>query len=254
MPDGADRAGDEGLLDGRRKRWQEHNLTRRQVIIDAAIAVLERQPPGEEVHVQAVADEANMSRTVIYRHFDDRADLDRAVQRQICEEVGAVLLGALTVEGTPEQIIGRIVTAFVEWAVAHPTQFWFAQRELPSWGASPFAEAVEAVAVQIEAIMDTVVRGLGAQLEPTDRAGLDPWVFGMIGAVSAAIQRWLNRPVREPAVDDFKNMLAETVWVQIDGMARSRGIAVAGVSVAELLEALGPGDGNGNGNEVTAPA
>ncbi len=42
-------------LDGRRRRWQEHNQVRRQVIIDAAIAVLERQTPGEEVQVQAVA-------------------------------------------------------------------------------------------------------------------------------------------------------------------------------------------------------
>ncbi len=84
------------LLDGRRRRWQEHNQVRRQVIIDAAIAVLERQPPGDEFQVQAVADEASMSRTVIYRHFEDRADLDRAVQRQICEQVGAVLLPALS--------------------------------------------------------------------------------------------------------------------------------------------------------------
>ncbi|HWI44209.1 MAG TPA: TetR/AcrR family transcriptional regulator [Nocardioides sp.] len=251
MPDGAERADDAGSLDGRRKRWQEHNLTRRQVIIDAAIAVIERQTPGDEVHVQAVADEANMSRTVIYRHFTDRADLDRAVQRQICDDVGAHLLGALTPEGTAEEIVQRIVSAFVEWAVQHPTLFWFAQRELGDWGNSPLAETIEAVAVQIEAIMDTVVQALGAQLEPMDKAGLDPWVFGMIGAVFAAIQRWLNRPTREPDVAAFKRILSQTVWVQIDGMARTRGIAVpADASVADLLAGLGDGDDG----EVTAPA
>lgn len=236
-------AGDDaaGASDGRRRRWREHNLNRRQVIIDATVAVLERQPPGEEVHVQAVADEAAMSRTVIYRHFDDRADLDRAVQRQICEDLGAALVGALGLQGTPEDIVTRLVGAFVDWTSAHPTQFWFAERELPGWGASPFAEAIETLAGQIETIMDGVLRAVGAELEPSDRAGLDPWVFGMIGAVSSAIRRWLSRPVREPDAEAFKAVMSQTVWVQIEGMAHSRGIDVPAVSVADLLVALGPG-------------
>lgn len=229
---------DPGPLDGRRRRWQEHNQTRRQVIIDAAIAVLERQQPGEEVQVQAVADQANMSRTVIYRHFADRADLDRAVQRQICEDVGASLLQALTLEGTPEQIVNRVVGAFVDWTARHPTLFWFAERELPGWGPSPFAEAIESLASQIEAIMDSVVRAMGVELSAEDRAGLDPWVFGMIGAASSAIRRWLNRPLREPGAEAFKNMVAETMWVQIDAMARSRGIHLPDVPVDQLVGML----------------
>lgn len=231
------------VVDGRRLRWQEHNQLRRQLIIDAAIAVLERQAPGEEVQVQAVADQARMSRTVIYRHFEDRADLDRAVQRQVCEDIGTVLLGALSLEGTPEVIVRRIIGAFVEWTVEHPTLFWFADREVPGWGPSPFATAIEGIAGHIETIMDTVVQALGFELAPDDRAALDPWVFGMIGAVSSAIRRWLNRPAREPDVGAFKAMLAQTVWVQIDGMARLRGINLPDVSVDDLLGALGPEQG-----------
>ena len=116
--------------DGRRQRWQEHNLARRQVIIDAAVAVLERQSPGEEVQVQAVALEAGMSRTVIYRHFDDRADLDRAVQRKICADLGTVMRPALAADGTPEQVIRNLVAALVGWAMEHPVLYWFAERDL----------------------------------------------------------------------------------------------------------------------------
>lgn len=231
------------VLDGRRRRWQEHNQTRRQVIIDAAVAVLERQAPGEEVQVQAVADQASMSRTVIYRHFEDRADLDRAVQRKICEDLGRQLMPALTYDGRPEEIVRQIIEAFVGWASEHPTLYWFAERDLSGWGPNPFAEALELVAVQIEGIMEMVVNHLGADLHPNDRAGLDPWVFGMIGAVSGALRRWLNREVREPDAETFVAILSETVWLQINGMATSRGINLPDLPVAELLQGLGPTDG-----------
>lgn len=230
------------LLDGRRRRWQEHNQVRRQVIIDAAIAVLERQPPGDEFQVQAVADEASMSRTVIYRHFEDRADLDRAVQRQICEQVGAVLLPALSIDGTPDQIIHRLVGGFVRWAEAHPALYWFADRDLSGWGTSPLGRAIEQLADGIEGIMSTVVTALGVELSEDDVAALDPWVFGMIGAVFAAVRRWLERADRTPSTKVFISVLSDSIWMQINGMALTRGVNLPGLPVSALLQALAPGD------------
>lgn len=230
------------LLDGRRTRWQEHNQVRRQVIIDAAIAVMERQTPGEEVQVQAVADEARMSRTVIYRHFEDRGDLDRAVQRQICEDIGAVLLPALSYDGTPDQIIHRVVGSFMRWAEAHTSLYWFAERDLSGWGPSPLGLALQQLATDIEGLMALVVGAVGVELSDDDRAALDPWVFGMIGAVFAAVRRWLERDVREPSIDTCINILAESIWLQINGMALGRGINLPDLPIAELLRTFGPDD------------
>lgn len=231
------------LLDGRRRRWQEHNQVRRQAIIDAAIAVLERQAPGDEMQVQAVADEATMSRTVIYRHFEDRADLDRAVQWQICADVGEALLPALAHDGTPEAIVRRLIASFVNWATAHPSLFWFAERDFAGWGASPVAEALELVADQIEDIIETVVTYEGVELSEHDRAALDPWVFGMISAVMASVRRWLARDVREPDADVFIELLGENMWLQLNGMAASRGLDLPELPISELLKALGQGEG-----------
>lgn len=228
----------EAKPDGRQVRWQEHNEQRRQLIVRAAISVLQRQSPGDEMQVQAVADEAGLSRTVIYRHFEDRADLDRAVQRTICDRIGLVLLSALTIDGTPEQIVANVVEGFVRWTVEQPTLFWFADRDLADWGPSPIAEAMEQIASGIEDIIGVVVVALGAELNENDMAGLEPWVFAMIGGVFAGVRRWLGRAERVPAVDDFIAMMAEVVWVQINGMALSRGINLPDLPVAELLTPL----------------
>jgi AcrR family transcriptional regulator len=224
--------------DGRQVRWQQHNQQRRQAIVDAAVTVLESQPPGDEVQVQSVADQAGLSRTVIYRHFEDRADLDRAVQRAICEQIGTVLLSALAENGKPPEIVANVIGAFVRWTVEHPSLFWFADRDLADWGPSPIAEAMEQIAAGVEDIMSTVVVALGVELSANDIAGLEPWVFAMIGGIFAGVRRWLGRPIRNPSVDDFIAMMAEVIWLQINGMALSRGISLPDLPVADLLSPL----------------
>ena len=100
--------------DGRRLRWLAHNQARRRIIIDAAIRVLERSEPGEDIQVQLIAEEAGLARTVLYRHFHDRVDLDLAVQQQICRDLGKVdSCPTLSFDGTPIVIIRRMVDEVV---------------------------------------------------------------------------------------------------------------------------------------------
>ena len=106
--------------DGRQARWDKHNQERRQVILDAAIAVIETAEPGAEFHVHQIAEQAGLNRSVVYRHFADRADLDHAILVEIVEGVMDRLLPALTLDGTVREIIHRIVFAYVDWAAAHP--------------------------------------------------------------------------------------------------------------------------------------
>jgi AcrR family transcriptional regulator len=211
--------------DGRRLRWQRHKEERRRAVIDAAIAVLEQRAPGAEIHVHEIAAHAGMNRSVVYRHFDDRTDLDLAVQQEICDRAGEVMLRALTLEGTPRELIRRIVAAYIRWAVAHPALVRFAEQDLPGAPRKPLDDALELVAQQIEGIIAHLVEALGAELAASDRDALEPWVFGLIGGCFEAVRRWT---ARDEGVARTGSAVASAVPVRASqGGGGSRGGATA---------------------------
>ena len=228
-----------GRPDGRQLRWDKHNQARRQTIIDAAVAVLEETEPGEDIHVQQIAHRAGLSRTVVYRHFSDRADLDRAVQAAILDMLAGELLPQVTLAGTIEEIIRRIVGTYVRWTVAHPSLHRFAEHEVPGTsGSSALEVAVVRIAAQVEELLAVGAEQLGAPLSEDDAAALDPLVFGLVGAVFGGTRRWLARSERRPDTDSFVLLVSDSVWHIIDGHARRLGIELdPHVSVEALFAA-----------------
>ncbi|MEQ6899853.1 TetR/AcrR family transcriptional regulator [Nocardioides sp. YIM 152588] len=228
--------------DGRQLRWEKHKRERRQVVIDAAVEVLEQHPPGEAIHVQQIADRAGIHRTVLYRHFDDRTDLDLAVQTEICRRAGDTVIAAMSLEGTPSQITHRIVATFVEWMVAHPALVRFVERDLsggPSGrDATPLEQALQQVAERVELLIHSVVQVLGTDLPEDSRDALDPFVFGLIGSGFQTTKRWASRAELRPPTGEFIEMLSRNIWRQITGMAADQGIDLPDVPVEQLLALL----------------
>ena len=228
--------------DGRQARWDQHNQVRRQVIIDAAIEVLGETEPGAEVHVQQIADRAGLSRTVVYRHFTDRSDLDAAVQGAVLELLRVELVPALSFEGTPVDIIRRIVAAYVGWAVSHPALHEFAQTDPPgqrsTQGPGQMERAIGHIAGQVEDLINVGVEVLHVNLQEHEVDALDPLVFGLVGAVFTSVRRWLSRPDRKPSAEQFVALATEAIWLQIAGMAHARGVDLdPDLPVERLLEA-----------------
>ena len=223
--------------DGRQARWDRHNEVRRQHIIDAAIEVLSESEPGVEVHVQQIADRAGLSRTVVYRHFSDRADLDAAVQGAVLVLLRGELVPALSFEGTPVEIIRRIVSTYIGWAAAHPSLHEFAQADPPG-GSGLMERAIAQIAGQVEDLINAGVDVLHVQLDEDEVSALDPLVFGLVGAVFTSVRRWLSGPERRPPVDKFVDLVTEAIWLQIAGMALARGVELdPDTPVEHLLEA-----------------
>lgn len=224
--------------DGRQERWAQHNRTRRQVIIDAAVDAIGAAGPGEEIHVRQVAERAGLSRTVVYRHFGDRADLDRAVQHDIVDRLRGELIPALSLTGSPTAIVRRIVAAYVGWAVEHPALHRFLEREVVSDEGRPVLdEAVEQIAGQIEGLIVVVVETLRLELDDTSRDGLDPLVFGVVGTALNTVRRWLARPEVAPPREELVDLLSEAIWHAIAGLAAARGLSLdPDVPVERLFE------------------
>jgi AcrR family transcriptional regulator len=210
--------------DGRQVRWAGHNEARRRQILDAAIEVLAESDPGAEVHVQQIAERAGLSRTVVYRHFADRADLDAAVQGRALELLREELVPALSFEGTPVEIIGRIVGAYVGWAAEHPSLHEFAQQDPPGPGIGQMAQSIQQIASGVESLISVGVDALGIELDEDEVAALDPLVFGLVGGVFTSTRRWLSRPERTPDRTTFVGLVTQATWLQIAGMALERGV------------------------------
>ncbi|HEX7740347.1 MAG TPA: TetR/AcrR family transcriptional regulator [Marmoricola sp.] len=212
--------------DGRQTRWDEHKAERRRQILEAAVAVIERGEPGEEVHVQQIAEESGVGRSVIYRHFADRADLDRAVQGYVLGQLRDLLLEEVALTGTIEQIILRIVSTYVSWAAEHPELHRLAERE-PTTPRGDVGELELAVKALVDEVVQIILLGaavVGVELSEDDALALEPLIFGVVGMAFGTVRRWLWRDEREPSPDALSTILAQTIWWAIHGMAHDRGV------------------------------
>jgi len=229
-------AGERSSADGRQARWSKHNEERRRQIIDAAIEVLEERAPGAEIHVQQIAARAKVNRTVVYRHFADRADLDQAVQRAILERLWERLLPEVSLDGTVPQIIERIVGTYVAWAVEHPSLHRVADHDVSADG--PLEKGLEHLAGRIAETIGVALVGLGAEPTEEEAAALDPLVYGLVGAVFNAVRRWVARPGSVLTPVALTHITSRSVWFVIAGHARDLGVEIdPDRTIEELLTA-----------------
>lgn len=206
--------------DGRQARWDKHNQQRRLSILDAALEVIEAEPPGAEFHVQQIAAQAGLNRTVVYRHFTDRADLDSAIRAHIISSLQAELTPAVSLEGTVNEIIERIISTYVGWTVAHQSLHAFALQE----AGGAFQQGIDQIAEMLSDLITLAIAMLGAELDESELALVDPLAHGLLGAVLGAVRRWLAREVREPPADRLAGLLSMSIWSLLDGHARRLGV------------------------------
>jgi AcrR family transcriptional regulator len=235
-PEGESVAPREAKPDGRQARWQRHNESRRQQIIDAAVDVIEEGQPGAELHVQQIASRAGVNRTVVYRYFKDRDDLEHAIQQAIVARLWAELMPAVSLEGTVPQIIERIIGTYVDWAVAHPALHNVVDHD---YGSGALEQALEEIAGEVGAIVAFAMSAFGGALA-FDEAELDPLVHGLVGAVFGSVRRWLNRPQPALSAAQLRETVSRSVWYVIEGHARAGGVTLdPDLPLADLLAAAG---------------
>jgi AcrR family transcriptional regulator len=206
-------------VDGRAVRWAAHNDAQRERIIAAAISLYDEGRTG--VSLQEIGARAGLSRSVLYRQFSDRRDLEVAVQRHILEDLLERLSAALVLTGTIRQTLRRVASTYLDWAAEHPRLHQLA--DLDSSSDSPVGHALDQIAARIAETLVTTFRLGGAELSDADVAAADPLAHGLVGAVVATVRRWLRLGARVPDVEHLTDLVVESTWAVIDVRARAYG-------------------------------
>jgi AcrR family transcriptional regulator len=198
-------------VDGRTARWAGHRAQRRAEIVDAAIAVIEREGPGATV--EQFGAEVGVTRQVLYRHFSDRADLDRAIAERAAGQLVDNLLPQLDLEGDVSTSIRAALGAYLDYIEEHLALYRFVRAH------DSGVEAGAADASAVRQVKDTVagrVAGIARGLiggEGMERPG-ELLAVGVVGMADAVISHWLDSPgdcPRHQLLDRLTLMLAGAV-------------------------------------------
>ncbi|WP_306364686.1 TetR/AcrR family transcriptional regulator [Nocardia sp. CC227C] len=215
-------------------RWGGHNAERRRAIIDAAIALIEESEPGEEIPLQLIADRAGVKRSVIYRHFSDRRELDAKIREFAVHGVVELVMPDFDPAESLRGTVFRIIDTYVGWVSRHERLHAWIERG-PGSG-DPTGRALvggtkAAVAQRVSELFT-----LAAGVVGLDHPGIDTASYGVLSLVDGAVTRWLEtRPAGLEAAD-VTRLLADSIWYLFDGHARSRGFVIdPDRPIAELL-------------------
>ena len=190
---------------------QLRRAERRAEMVQAAIDAVRRHGPG--VSVAEIAAVAGITKPVLYRHFTDRADLQRAVG----QEAAALLMNRMAPELDPQrepaELIRGVIDAFLAGIEDEP-ELWRFVVHHPIERA-PGAEIVDDAREQIARLLATLIgerlRGLGL-----DSGGAEAWAQGLVGMVQSAGDWWLERrTMSRAALTDY---LTTLIWSGVSGV------------------------------------
>ena len=189
--------------DGRDARWEQHREQRREALVDATIRAIRRHGAG--VGMDDIAAEAGTSKTVVYRHFEDKAGLYRAVAARIdarvVRNVGAALARSHSPADVPaagaREVVASTVEAYLSLVESDTEVYRFVvtrplvDRPLPD---DPVDETVVQVADQLTRLLLDSLTAPG-----TDPSRARSWAIALVGAVRAVADDWLATPEADRA-------------------------------------------------------
>jgi AcrR family transcriptional regulator len=199
--------------DRRDSRWDEHRRARREELVQATLAAVGRY--GASVGMDEIAAEAGTSKTVVYRHFADRAELYVAV----CNRVAAQLLPKLrtaieTSSSSPREMVAAAIDTYLAFIEADPQLYRFVvhQHVLDRPTSDPLDTLSSLVGEQAAAAISVALQQAGR-----DPAAAAPWGHGVVGLVRSAADWWL-RSERPMLRTDLTAHLTDLAWAGLSGV------------------------------------
>jgi AcrR family transcriptional regulator len=207
--------------DGRASRWAGHREQRRSELVDSAVEAIAQC--GPQTTIEQIAQRAGVTRTKLYRFFDGAPDLRQAIAHRVAATLTAELVPLWQPDGSPAQMIGAAVGAYVHWLAANTNLYLYLDRHAER-GDAEAAGTINAVRTSIGTHLATI---FAAHLSSFDLDSMPAQLlaFGVIGFVESGTRRWLHAPDGySEAV--LNHQLSQWIWLLLDGTLRDRGIVL----------------------------
>ena len=197
---------------GRRRATDRHG--RRTLLVDAAVACIRRE--GPDASMADIAAEAGVTKPILYRHFRDKADLEDAIAARFTETIATQLRRTMRRSDHPRAVLRASVDSYVRLVERETNIYRFlVHRGRPS--------------ISIEGEIEHFMRRLGDEIglvlgEAMRELGLDSgpaevWGHGIVGMVSASVDRWVERRVLPQS--RLVEYLTDLAWTGLNGATRS---------------------------------
>ena len=207
---------DKTRIDRRSARWDQHREERRADLVAAAVKAIDEHGPSASI--ADIAEAAGVSKPVLYRYFEDKDDLYRAVGKWMADEVLTTLLEALFADTDPRTKATLGSEAYLGFIAAHPKVFFLLVEHRSS--DDPLRDGKELIAAALARTIGDYLAARGIRT-----AGAEPWAHGVVGLGLAHGEWWLRR--RTMSRKRAAAYLADFIWHAFDGTAREQGVELA---------------------------
>lgn len=176
------------MVDGRTARWAGHRERRRAEFVAAAVEAIQRVGPSATV--DQIAAEAGASRQVLYRQFDDREDLDRAIAEHAATLLVEHLTPRLVVDAGIDVGVRHSLTAYLDFIDAHIPLYRFVRSRDSDSTPGAVRRVKDTITHRITDLARAVV-----DLPPDAHSALaDTTAIALVGMTDAVIAAWLDDP------------------------------------------------------------
>jgi AcrR family transcriptional regulator len=201
--------------DGRKRRWHQHKVERRNELIDGTIDAIRRR--GRFISMDEIASEIGVSKTVLYRYFVDKNDLTTAVMMRFAQiTLIPNMSAALSSNLDGFELTREIIRVYVQTVANEPEPYRFVMANNSPGKSKVIADSERIIARMLAVVLRRRMKAAGM-----DVGGVEPWAYHIVGGVQLATHSWLLDP--RMSADDLIDYLTMLSWSALCGIVEVAG-------------------------------
>ena len=203
-------------MDGRKRRWHQHKVDRRNELVDGTIEAIRRQ--GRFLSMDDIAGEIGVSKTVLFRYFVDKNDLTTAVMMRFTQTTLIPnMAAALSSNLDGFDLTREVIRVYVDTVADEPEPYRFVMANSSASHSKVIADSERIIARMLAVMMRRRMRQAGM-----DTGGVEPWAYLIVGGVQLATHSWMSDPrMSRDELIDYLTMLSWNALCGIVGVGGS---------------------------------